>query len=79
MAGKVKEFLKVAGADKMVEWDKHFGASLYGALLSISAGILIFAFPNLITYIVGLYLILRGILELLRYGKRKTLNILVKR
>jgi len=76
MAGKVKDLLKVAGADKMVEWEKHFGASLYGALLSIIAGILIFAFPGLVTYIVGLYLILRGVIELFRYAKRKALRTL---
>ena len=76
MVGKVKEFLRVAGAEKMVEWDKYFGMGLYGAVLSIGAGILILSFPGLVTYIVGLYLILRGVLEFLRYGKRKTFGMI---
>jgi uncharacterized membrane protein HdeD (DUF308 family) len=66
-----RDILGVAGGERLVNWDKYFGMGLYGAFLSIAAGILILGFPNLVSYIVGLFLVCKGGLEAVRYTKRK--------
>jgi uncharacterized membrane protein HdeD (DUF308 family) len=74
MEEKVKGALKFAGGEKMVEWEKYFGAGPYGAALSIGAGALILAFPGLMTLTVGAYLIIRGVLEVFKYTRLKSLR-----
>ena len=74
--GIKKDVLRVTGGERITDWNKYFGIGLYGAILSLGAGILILVFPSLITVIVGLYLIFRGLLELLRYSKRKVIKSL---
>lgn len=64
-----KDILAVAGGDRVVNWDKYFGMGYYGAVLSIVAGILILAWPNLVPYIVAVYLIFRGFMEAMRHTK----------
>lgn len=66
-----KDILVMAGGDKLVNWENYFGMGLYGAFLSIAAGILILGFPLLVPYIVGVFLVLKGLLEAFRYTKRK--------
>jgi hypothetical protein len=66
-----RDILAAAGGDRIVNWDRYFGMGLYGAALSVVAGILILAYPDLVPYIVGLFLIAKGALEALRYTKRK--------
>jgi hypothetical protein len=66
-----KDILVVAGGDRVVNWDKYFGMGYYGAVLSVIAGILILAYPNLVPYIVGLFLIAKGFLEATRYTKKQ--------
>jgi len=66
-----KDILAVAGGDRIVNWDKYFGMGYYGAVLSVIAGILILAYPNLVPYIVGLFLIAKGFLEATRYTKKQ--------
>ena len=64
-----KDILVVAGGDRVVNWDKYFGMGYYGAVLSVIAGILILMWPNLVPYIVAVYLIFRGFMEALRHTK----------
>jgi hypothetical protein len=66
-----RDILSVAGGDRLVNWDKYFGAGLYGAFLSIAAGLLILGFPALVSYIVGIFLIARGAIEAFKYAQRK--------
>lgn len=40
-------------------------SSLLGAILAIIAGVLVLAFPTLLRYMIGLYLLLVGVLGLL--------------
>lgn len=63
------DILAVAGGDRVVNWDKYFGMGYYGAVLSIIAGALILVYPNLVPYIVAVYLIFRGFMEALRHTK----------
>ena len=72
--GVKKDILRATGGDKIVDWDRHFGMGLYGAVLSIAAGLLILIFPALVPLIVGLFLVIRGCLELFRYSKRKVVG-----
>jgi hypothetical protein len=73
-----KDILSVAGGDRLVNWDKYFGAGLYGAFLSIAAGLLILGFPMLVPYIVGIYLLLKGVLEAFKYTQRKVRQAVIK-
>jgi len=66
-----KDILAVAGGDRIVNWDKYFGMGYYGAVLSVLAGMLILVFPDLVPYIVALYLITRGFMEALRHTKKQ--------
>lgn len=40
-------------------------SSLVGSLLAVIAGVLVLAFPTLLRYMIGLYLLLIGVLGLL--------------
>jgi len=73
-----KDILSVAGGDRLVNWEKYFGVGLYGAFLSMAAGLLILGFPNLVSYIVGLFLVAKGALEAFRYTKRKVQQTVTK-
>lgn len=77
--GVKKDILRVTGGEKIVDWDRHFGMGIYGAVLSITAGLLILIFPALVSIIVGLFLVLRGCLELFRYSKRKVVTAVKSR
>jgi hypothetical protein len=70
-----RDILRVSGGEKVIEWDRYFGMGIYGAILSILAGLLILIFPWLMTFIVGVFLILMGIWELLRHTKRKVVSV----
>ena len=40
MGQKLKDIIRLPAA-RMVDWDKHFGIGLWGAVLSVIAGLLI--------------------------------------
>ncbi|MDD4308061.1 MAG: DUF3096 domain-containing protein [Thermoplasmata archaeon] len=71
-----KDILAVAGGDRIVNWDKYFGMGYYGAVLSVIAGILILAYPDLVPYIVAVYLIFRGFMEALRHTKSQLKKVI---
>jgi hypothetical protein len=75
MKERVKRAIKFAGGENMIEWEKYFGTGPYGAALSIGAGALILAFPDLMTLIVGAYLIIRGALEIFKYTRLKSMRV----
>jgi len=72
-----KDILAVAGGDRIVNWNKYFGMGYYGAVLSVIAGILILAYPDLVPYIVAIYLIFRGFLEALRHTKSQLKKVIM--
>lgn len=71
-----RDILTVAGGDRVVNWDKYFGMGYYGAVLSVIAGMLILVFPDLVPYIVAIYLIARGFMEALRHTRKQVAALL---